>query len=161
MILPFKFFQGRPSIISRYNMADLLVGGIPVDVSNSNEPLGLITTRVPPLPGDLVWIEKIPYKIIRREFNINYSTVLTNHHQRLITYVHKTIHNSLLRIVVELRYKGHLQFYPEPKRLHIHYHWRPNHISQNKIMVIKQLKTWIILLKLVLLYLMVLQLTSH
>ncbi len=37
MILPFKFFQGRPSIISRYNMADLLVGGIPVDVSNSNE----------------------------------------------------------------------------------------------------------------------------
>ena len=35
MIKPFKFFQGRPKRLYHY---DLLVGGIPVEVLNSNEP---------------------------------------------------------------------------------------------------------------------------
>ena len=35
MIKPFKFFEGRPKRLYHY---DLLVGGIPVEVLNSNEP---------------------------------------------------------------------------------------------------------------------------
>ena len=36
MIKPFKFFQGRPKRLYHY---DLLVGGMRVEVLNSNEPL--------------------------------------------------------------------------------------------------------------------------
>ena len=35
MVNQFKFFEGRPKRLYHY---DLLVGGIPVEVSNSNEP---------------------------------------------------------------------------------------------------------------------------